>query len=332
MNKKAIKPRTSDLGDRALGLLLDSRRLFYFQQVARMKSFTAAEAALDITQSTLSRQIQLLEEDIGDTLLLRTGRGVELTSAGKLFLAQADQILHSMAKAREQIQLAKCRTSGRVAVAASRPFTAHFFPSILARFAHAFPDVDITVFEASSGQVHQYLADSAVDLAVVLHNPNSNLIQTKPLLQEELFLVTRADQEIAKERNVRRADLTRLPLLLPAASHGTRYILDRYFDEGGVRPHAQVRLDSVSLMTAMIASDAFCAILPVSACAAELDAGDFVAVPLRPKLTRTLYLAWRRERAQSPAAKNLAEFVYQIVESEVLKKLSLKVHAVKANP
>jgi DNA-binding transcriptional LysR family regulator len=149
--------------------------------------------------------------------LLRTGRGVELTSAGKLFLAQTDHILHGMAKAREQIQLAKSRTSGRVAVAASRPFTTNFFPLILAKFAHAFPDVDVTVFEASSGQVHQYLADSAVDLAVVLHNPNSNLIQTEPLLQEELFLVTRADQAIAKERNVRRADLTRLPLLLPAA-------------------------------------------------------------------------------------------------------------------
>jgi LysR family nitrogen assimilation transcriptional regulator len=332
MNKKAIEPRTSDLGDRALGLLLDSRRLFYFQQVARMKSFTAAQAALDITQSTLSRQIQLLEADIGDTLLLRTGRGVELTSAGKLFLAQTDEILHRMAKAREQIQLAKSRTSGHVAIAASRPFTTHFFPSIFAKFAHAFPDADVTVFEASSGQVHQYLADSAVDLAVVLHNPNSNLIQMQRLFQEELFLVTRADQEIAKERYVCRADLTRMPLLLPAASHGTRYILDRYFDEGGVQPHARVRLDSVSLMTAMIASNAFCAILPVSACTAELNAGDFVALPLRPKLTRTLYLAWRRERAQSSAARSLAEIVYQIVESEPSKNPPLPVRAVKVNP
>ena len=129
-------------------------------------------------------------------------------------------------------------------------------------------------------------------------------------------MVARIDQEVAKKRIVRREDLTRLPLLLPAAPHGTRYILDRYFVEGGVQPHAQVRLDSVSLMTGMIASNGFCAILPLSACTAELDAKDFVALPLRPKLTRTLYLAWRRERTQSPAARNLAELVRQIVKSE----------------
>lgn len=316
MSRKPVEPRTSEIGDRALGSLLDSRRLFYFQQVARLKSFTAAEAALDITQSTLSRQIQLLEADVGDTLLLRTGRGVELTSAGKLLLDQTDQILLDMVEVREKIQQAKARTSGRVAVAASRPFTTRFFPSILTRFTREFPDVDVTVFEASSGQVHQYLADSAVDMAVVLQNPNSNLIETEPLLREELFLVVRSDQEIAKARNVSRTDLSHLPLLLPAASHGTRYILDRYFNEGGIQPHSRVRLDSVSLMTAMIASSAFCAILPLSACQAELTKGSFVAIPLRPKLTRTLYLAWRRERARTPAALKLVEYVHDAIKSD----------------
>lgn len=316
MSKKSVEPRTSDIGDRSLGSLLDSRRLFYFQQVARLKSFTAAEAALDITQSTLSRQIQLLEIDVGDTLLLRNGRGVELTSAGRLLLEQADQIIVDMVKVREAIQHSKARTSGRVSIAASRPFTTNYLPSIITKFSGEFPDVDVTVFEASTGQVHQYLADSEVDLAVVLHNPNSNLIQTEPLLKEELFLVVRSDQEIAKERNVFRADLIRLPILLPAALHGTRYILDRYFTEGGVEPRSQVHLDSVSLMKAMIASDAFCAILPTSACKAELDKGSLAAIPLRPKLTRTLYLAWRRERARTRAASKLVEYVHDAIKSD----------------
>jgi DNA-binding transcriptional LysR family regulator len=315
MSRKSVEPRTNPIGDRALGSLLDSRRLFYFQQVARLKSFTAAEAALDITQSTLSRQIQLLEVDVGDTLLLRTGRGVELTSAGTVLLEQTDQILLDMAKVREAIQHSKARTSGRVAIAASRPFTTNFLPSILARYYREFPDVDVTVFEASTGQVHQYLTDSAVDLAVVLHNPNYNLIQTEPLLEEELFLVVRSDQEIAKQRDVSRIDFGHLPLLLPAALHGTRYILDRYFNEGGVQPRSQVHLDSVTLMRAMIAASGFCAILPASACKAEIDAGAFAAIPLRPKLTRTLYLAWRRERERTAAASNLVEYVYDAIKS-----------------
>lgn len=316
MSRKLVEPRTSDIGDRALSSLLDSRRLFYFQQVARMKSFTAAEAALDITQSTLSRQIQLLEVDVGDALLVRNGRGVELTLAGKLLLDQTDQILLDMAKVRKTIQHFRARTSGQVAIAASRPFTTNFLPSIITRFSREFPDVDVTVFEASTGQVHQYLADSAVDLAVVLHNPNSNLIQTEPLLEEELFLVVRSDQEIAKRRNASRKDLSRLALLLPAALHGTRYVLDRYLNDGGVQPRSQLHLDSVSLMKAMIAASAFCAILPISACKDDIEAGSFAAIPLRPKLTRTLYLAWRRERLRTPAAAKLVEYVYDAIASD----------------
>lgn len=312
----ASRNKRSVLGEHAAQHLIDSRRLFYFSQVAKMGSFTAAEAALDVSQSTLSRQIQILEEELGSALLLRASRGVTLTHAGELLVAQADRIIRDMEAAREQITMARGSTRGRVTIAAPRPFSSRYFPGVVQRFSRKFPDTKLTVLEASSGHVHQYLADGAVDMAVVLHNPNSQKIATKKILSEPLMLTMRHDHALAGEQAIDRGRLASIEdLMLPAASYGTRFLIERYLQEGNIELDPTVRMDSVSLMRNMILQGLGCAILPSMACPDQLRSGEFVAKPLRPALNRTLYLARLRERNQSPEAKAMEEEIFAAVES-----------------
>ena len=72
---------------------MDLRQLRYFAAVARERNFTRAAAILHITQPPLSRQIQLLEEELGVALIVRKSRPVKLTDAGRLFYEQAMQVL-----------------------------------------------------------------------------------------------------------------------------------------------------------------------------------------------------------------------------------------------
>lgn len=308
--------RRSELGGHVAQHLIDSRRLFYFSQVAKMGSFTAAEAALDVAQSTLSRQIQLLEEELGSTLLLRASRGVSLTHTGEILLAQADRIIRDMELAREQISMARASVRGRVTIAAPRPFSTRYFPAVVQQFCQKWPDTRVTVLEASSGHVHHYLADGAVDLAVVLHNPNSQKIATRKILTEPLQLTMRADHALAKEPVIDRSRLSTIPdLLLPAASHGTRLLIERYLQEGNIELDPKVRMDSVSLMRCMISEGMGCAILPPMACAQQLASGEFVGKPLRPAFSRTLYLARLRDRSQSNESKAMEHEIMSVVES-----------------
>lgn len=311
----AGRGKRSALGEHVGAHLIDSRRLFYFSQVAKLGSFTAAEAALDVSQSTLSRQLQLLEEEVGATLLVRASRGVSTTHAGEILLAQADLIMHEMELAREQISAARRNTGGRVSIAASRPFSSRYFPGVVTRFLENHPDIRLTVLEGSSGHVHQYLADGVVDLAVVLHNPNTNKIVTRKLLTEPLLLVMRSDHPCANATVIDRSRLTELDLVLPAASHGTRLIIERYFQDGGLDLDPSVRMDSVSLMRAVIAQGSRCAILPEAAFAKQLASGLFVAKPLRPALNRSLYLAWLRERNRSAASAAMEAEIVAAVEN-----------------
>jgi LysR family nitrogen assimilation transcriptional regulator len=173
----------------------------------------------------------------------------------------------------------------------------------------------LTILEASSGHLHQYLADSIVDLAVVLHNPNSKKINTKKIFTEPLFLVMRHDHPLSNEQNISRENLDSIKdLILPAALHGTRFVIERYLQDGNIDLDSTIRTDSVSLMRGLISQGRGCALLPYMACPDRLRTGEFVAKPMRPILQRTLYLARLRDRDLSQEAMAMEAEIFSVVE------------------
>ncbi|MDD2874588.1 MAG: LysR family transcriptional regulator, partial [Azoarcus sp.] len=95
---------------------MDLRQLEYFVHVAELGSFTRASIALDIAQPALSRQIRLLEVELRQNLLIRNGRGVTTTEAGKLLLEHSRGVLHQIERAKEELARIRGASSGRVAV------------------------------------------------------------------------------------------------------------------------------------------------------------------------------------------------------------------------
>ncbi|MBS0344565.1 MAG: hypothetical protein JSS56_29015, partial [Proteobacteria bacterium] len=104
--------------------------------------------------------------------------------------------------------------------------------------------------------------------------------------------------------------------LLPAAVHGTRFIIERYLQDGNIELDPMIRMDSVSLMRTMISQGLGCAILPTMACSSQLASGEFVAKALKPALSRTLYLARLRERNQTLEARAMEDEIISVVEAD----------------
>ena len=317
MSEKSGKRRTpSEVASSASGGLLDSRRLLYFFHVATGGSFTAAEATLDIAQSALSRQIRQLETDLGTKLLERRGHGVEPTATGQVLLKYTEKILDLMTEAVGEVNNSKRAPRDRVSLAASRPFSTNYIPDVLVRFGKEFPNIHVSVYEASSGQVYEMLTSGVVDLAVVLAQANSPKISSTKLVDEELLLTGRSDNPFLQRAYVKREDLPHVNLMLPAAPLGTRGILERYFEAGGLHLDPVLRFDSVSLIKEMIRRAGHCAFLPASACEAELAAGEFIARPLKPGLSRTLRLAHLKDRRQTDALHALREAIVGVVRDD----------------
>ena len=83
--------------------VLHTNRLYYFYQTARLGSFSKAEDHLDVAQPALSRQVQLLEKELGAVLLERHARGVSLTENGRLVYERAAKIFGLMAEIRQSL-------------------------------------------------------------------------------------------------------------------------------------------------------------------------------------------------------------------------------------
>lgn len=298
--------------------LLDSRRLFYFFHVARLGSLSTAEAVLSVAQSAISRQIQQLESEIGEQLLIRTGRGVTLTAAGELLYKQADVILQEMAATIDLIDQAKRKPgASQIAIASPPTFSNVYMPEVVERFVKAFPDVYLVAYEASTGQVYDYLATGQVDLAIVLHESTSQKLSLQKLVVEPLMLIATPANPIAKASSVTREQLLGLDLVLPAAPHGSRALVDTYFKEAGLEIDPKLRLDSLGMTKAVLRNDRYCTILPLVACSREVASGELVAIALQPALKRTVYLASIRDRPQTPQLKALAKEITSVVRAKI---------------
>jgi len=317
-NPKTVGRVKSVLAGIASKDLLDSKRLFYFYHVARLGSLTTAEAVLDVAQSAISRQIQQLEADVGEMLLLRTGRGVTLTQAGDLLYKQAGTILQEMSSTMELMDQMKRRPAQVQITFASPPtFSNIYMPHVISRFVEAFPQVRLIAYEASTGQVFDYLASGHVDLAIVLHASTSQKLKLQKLVTEPLLLMASRNHPISKMKVVERHTLAQLEMILPFATHGSRALVESYCEEGGLHLDPRLRLDSLGMTKAVMKEGKFCSILPKLACLEEIKSGEIVGLPLIPSLKRTVYLASLRDRPQTAHMKALSREISRVMREKI---------------
>jgi len=145
---------------------MDLRQLRYFCAVAQARNFTRAAAALHIAQPPLSRQIQLLEEQLGVQLILRDSRPLRLTDAGRVFHEQALQILGRV----EQMQAATRRVGLNERSVLSIGFVASTLygglPLLVRKLRQHSPELDIRLLEMTSIQQIEALKDGRIDFGM----------------------------------------------------------------------------------------------------------------------------------------------------------------------
>lgn len=302
----------SDVAIQATEKVIDSRRLLYFYHVAKAGRFTAAEAILDVAQSAMSRQIQQLERDLGVQLLDRTGHGVTLTAHGEILFRRAESILSSMSMTVDELQNASHRPLETISIAAPPSFMASYMADVINGFTKTRPGARICAVEASTGGVYNHLASGQVDLAIVLQTANTARLSLRELTQEQLYLVAASGHPIEAEKIVARHMLKELDLVLPASLYGSRAILSDYFAAEDIPLRSQIEADSLPLMRELLRTRPLCTILPKITCEAELASGQFFARPLKPALSRTLYIAQLRD---TPQTETMTALVTQIIRA-----------------
>lgn len=292
------------------------KQLEYFVQVAELGSFSKAAAVLDIAQPALSRQVRALELELRETLLLRNGRGVVPTDAGRRLLQHGSGILQAVAQAREDMQSSRNEPAGRVVIGLPPTLGRRLTVPLVEAFKERLPRAQLAIVEGLSTHIVEWIQSSRVDLGL-LYNPEAQPgLEVEPLLNEPLCLVQRRDDAVhpAGARSmVPLGELTGLPLVLPERAHVIRRQLETQAALAGVRLRIAWEVSSVAAIIELVAAGHGCAVLTASAVAASGRAEALRARPLTdPPLTSILCLAQPANRRPGPLMRQAAQLLVDL--------------------
>jgi LysR family nitrogen assimilation transcriptional regulator len=291
---------------------MNLKQLEVFVRVAELGSFSKASVVLGIAQPALSRHVRLLETDLRQTLLLRTGRGVCLTEAGKRLFEHSVGILQLVDRAREDIAASRDEPLGRVVVGLPPSMGRVLTAALVERFRERLPKARLAIVEGLSTHIAEWIATGRVDIGL-LHNPEAApAIETVPVLEEELCLVGPATKR--GHGPVDFAELPRYPLIIPERSHALRKLLETQAALAGVKLDIAWEVSSVPSILELVRKGHGYAVLARSATASGADASAFVARTIvEPRLTSMLCLAMPASKPTTPLMKQTCALLRELI-------------------
>jgi LysR family nitrogen assimilation transcriptional regulator len=285
---------------------MDLKQLRYFVAIIRCGSITRASVQLNVAQPALSLHIRNMEADLGVPLLFRTSQGVQPTEAGRILMRNAQLILGQFEQAQVEIKGSLAEPAGNVRMGLPSSIS-HILgvPLILAaRKQH--PKVNLTIAEAMSGYVLDWLRVGRVDLGLLYNLVEDRGLRAISLLSEGLVLFGRSSgneaADLPQNGPTLFAMLTDRPLILPSVGHGLRDFLDEKAAAAGLRLAPTIEIDAFGAIKTLVKLGLGYSVLPAHAVQREVDQGDVLAWPFDPPLVRIVHFVLPTDRPLSHAA------------------------------
>jgi len=301
---------------------MDVRELRYFVHVAELKSFSKAAIHIRIAQPALSRQIRKLEEELGVDLLIRSGRGLELTDSGKRLLRKAYLVLDQMEDMRLSVRSQENRIAGTLTIGVPPAAGEMLVPPVLIRCGDIYPGLRVDVVEGFSGYLYERLLNHELSLAI-MHNPVAHRdLEIIPLLVEDMYLIGPAKPKHGLCPVDELACLRGIPLILPNQPHSLRALVESSMAEHDISINVLRQVDGLVIIRAMLRAGLGYSVLTYGSVHRDVQNGVLSARRLeRPPITWKLCLVRRREANRREAVDALSEIVISEVNELASKRI-----------
>ncbi len=292
---------------------MDFRQLRTFVNVAQLGSISLAAERLNVAQSALTRQIQALEAELRVLLLRRHGRGVSPTPEGQLLLERAAAILREVEATRQALKADPDVLTGEVAFGMPPSVADALTAPLMEAFMTAYPKVKLRAVTGASGYVLDWLQRGLIDVGVIYDVKPTPMIETSPLMSEQLYLVQMGPGTAADRDGVTLAEAARHPLVLPSARHGLRQLLDGAAASVGLNLETVAEADTLHVLIDLARRGVAVTILPHVSIVREVEAGALAARPIvAPEIKRHMALARVIDRPVSPAARAFLNSIHTV--------------------
>ncbi len=297
------------------------RRLQVFHAVAKHLSFTRAADALFMTQPAVTFQIKQLEEQYSTRLFERRHGSISLTPAGELVMSYAEKILALSDEMDIRLSEMTGEMRGPLLVGASTTIAEFMLPKGLGEFNAMYPQVRARLIVANSESIENRVAEHTIDLGLIEAPAKLSGLTSHICCEDELRAICAPDYPLADMETVTPKVLEDYEFISREPGSGTREITDAYFRKHHIAPESlktQMELGSPEALKGVVSTGLGFAIVSRAVVEKELHLGELVSIPLKPALTRSLYLIFPQDRFQSRLAATFIEFA-----KSKLKELAL---------
>ena len=253
---------------------MDLRQLEILQAIAETGSFTACGRKLNVSQSAISRQILLLEEELGEPLFLRVGRQVRMTPAAESLVQLGKRVFLDV---RDTVGAITDRTRelrGTLRLSGGMTVCLYVFPPLLKHLRRVHPHLDVRLTVAMAGRSVQEIRGGRVDAGLLTLPVEDADMITVPVLREELLLITTPTHPVARRRRATPRELAGLPFILFELGSATRKVIDNFFATESIEPTVVMDTENVEIIKAMVKTGLDVGIVPYQAVAREVKAGQ----------------------------------------------------------
>lgn len=271
---------------------MDLKQLRAFLTVAETGNVTRASEVLHLVQPAVSRQLRLLEEDLGAPLFERERRGMVLTDAGQALIVYARRAMLELDRARAEIAGASTGVAGLVTLGLLPSTIDALSSAFVSAVAAEYPGIRVRIAMGYAGTLLNWLQAGEIDAALLYGAEHSPDAQTRPLIEESLWVVGPSEARLRRNRPVPLAKLAGKPMVLPSAPHGIRTLVDHACAVSNVKLELSAETNALSVQRSLVLGGHGWTVLPPIAVAEELRLGQLTGAPLiEPGITRTIVLA-----------------------------------------
>ncbi len=279
-----------------------------FREVAKWGSYTKAAEALGYAQSSITTQIQRLEESYGATLLERCGRSMKLTMAGETLLQYAHDIhrLHEESK-----EVVAKQAKGTLSIGTIETLAAFYLPQYLQAFRRDYPDVNVVIQPGNEPSLIESVKDGELDIGIILDPPFQDPELTSRILREEtLVMITNPEHRLSGRSEIHVEDLEGESLILTEEGCTYRAMLLKVLKANQVNVRLSYEFGNLEAIKQCVTYGLGIALLPRTAVAEEVRQARIAAIPLvHPEFKFYTQLIYANKKWRSKAFLGFLELI-----------------------
>lgn len=298
---------------------MDVRQLKYFITIVEKGSFTKASELLGIAQPSLGFQIRKLEDELNIQLLVRTARGVQLTTPGQQLFDRAKVLLRDFDALKRDISDASSEPHGNVALGLTPSLADLLLMPIIEQCRRQYPRIKLSVTEEMSQNLIELLEIGQIDFALafnILMIPAKG-ITVEHLADEDIEILLHPSQEPKDDLPIKFRDLAEYPLILPRKPHRLRYLAERAAQQCGIELNIASEMQSLPTILRLVEHGVGATLIAGGSTNRMVREGRLVSRALtNPSLRHDVSIIYLEAKPLSRAEECIASIVRTLVRAE----------------